>query len=484
MAAGAAAGLGQAPWGLWPGTLLALACVFALVARGRFPQRRRAAFGLGWALGAGYFTLTLHWIVQPFFVDIARHGWMAPFALVFMAGGLALFWGAAFAVARAMAPGAAGLPVALVLTWTGAEIARSLVFTGFPWALIGHVWIDTPLAQAAAVVGPHGLTLLTLGLAATAGMLARPGRVNPLRALPLLALPALWVALDPGPAVPGDGPLVRVVQPNVPQSEKWRIETVDAIIARMLALSAEDPPAALTVWPETAIPWLLDDAPDLMATAIEATRGAPLMTGVQRAEGARYFNSLAVIGPEGATLAVHDKAHLVPFGEYIPFGEWLRAFGIRGLAASEGGAYTAGPGLHPVDVPGIGPALPLICYEGIFAEEVNAAPGRARLMVLATNDAWFGTWAGPAQHFAQGRLRAIEQGLPMLRSANTGISGIIDARGRVIASLPLGQAGQVAAPLPPALAPTAYVAWGDRPVWLCLAGLALAGFVARRRAGS
>ena len=426
----------------------------------------------GWAVGVGYFALSLHWITQPFMVDAARDGWMAPFGLLFMAVGLAMFWAAAFGAARALGGG----KLALVTCWTAAEVARSLLFTGFPWALLGHVWIDTPLAQLAAFVGPHGLTLLTLGAAALIGCL-RLWSVAP------LVLAGIgWFALDPGPAPvqDPDAQIIRLVQPNIPQADKWNPDLVPLHFQRLLDLTATAPPVDLVIWPETAIPWLLDQAQDVLESSAMAARGAPLILGVQRREDGRYFNALALLDRVGRVTAVYDKSHLAPFGEYIPFGDLLDRFGIQGLASSQGGGFTAGAGLALVEVPGIGPVLPLICYEGIFAEEVNAVDGRARLMVLITNDAWFGTDSGPYQHFALARLRAIEQGLPLARVANTGVSGMIDAQGRVLGQIGLGQQGVLDMPLPVALPATVYARFGDSPV-LVLLTLLTATLIWRRQ---
>ena len=467
--------LGQAPWNLPGLTMAGLVLVFALPA-----PRVKAAFFNGWALGAGYFALALHWITQPFMVDAARDGWMAPFALVLMAGGLALFWGVAFGLARSLGFGRFG-DLALVVCWTGAEVARSLLFTGFPWALLGHIWIDTPLGQLAAFVGPHGLTLLTLGAAAVLA------RVRAWSVVPVLMAGVGWWALDPGPAPVPDpaAPLIRLVQPDVPQSEKWDPDLAQRNIQRMLALSAgqgESPPVAgLVIWPESSVPWVMDQAQSILQSAGQAAGGAPVILGIPRRAGDRYYNALALLDPTGTVSAFYDKTHLAPFGEYIPFGELLARFGIHGLAATEGGGWSAGTGLALIEVPGIGPVLPLICYEGIFAEEVNAVPGRARLMVLITNDAWFGTDSGPYQHFALARLRAIEQGLPLARVANTGISGMIDARGRVLGQIGLGEQGLLDLPLPVALPPTLYTKIGDWPVLVLLAFLTLGLFAVRRR---
>jgi apolipoprotein N-acyltransferase len=473
-ALGGLAGLGQTPWGLWPLTLAALAVAMRLLATE--PGWRRAAFA-GWAMGAGYFALTLHWIVQPFFVDAPRHGWMAPFALVFMALGMALFWAAAGGIAAALGRGKAGGragPWAMVAGLGAAEITRSLVLTGFPWALLGHVWIGTPLAQLAAFVGPHGLSLLTLALPAAALSLWSRKLWLP---LPLAVLAIGWVALDPGP-VPqsgAEGQVVRLIQPNARQESKWDPGMAETLFRRQLQLTASggegaDPARVpdLVVWPETAVQWLLEQSEDLLRDVAVAGRGAPVVLGIVRREEQRYFNSMVVVDRTGAVTGLYDKWHLVPFGEYVPLGEVMARFGIHGLAASQGGGYTPGEGPALIEVPGLGPAMPLICYEGIFAEEVNAAPARPRLLILITNDAWFGNWAGPAQHFAQARLRAIEQGLPLVRVANTGISGLIDPKGRVLGSLPLNVDGALDLPLPDAGPATLYAKLGDWPAIVLL----------------
>jgi apolipoprotein N-acyltransferase len=459
-------------------TLPALAGALSLA---RNATRPAQAFAGLWALGLGYFTITMHWIIEPFLVDAPRHGWMAPFALALMASGLALFWGLAGAFARWAGGGALALAVSLTL----AEIARAHAFTGLPWALAGHIWIDTPLARLAAIAGPHGLTLLTFALAAA---LAPPRATS---VLPLAASAAAWVALDPGPApAPAAGaPLIRLVQPNIPQDQKWDPALIPDHVARHLRLTAGPPgpdgtpaPApALVVWPETTLPYLLGDAAGLLAEATAAAGGAPLATGIARGEGGLYFNSLALTDATGRVAAVYDKHHLVPFGEYVPFGDWLGRFGIRGLAATDGGGWSRGPGPAVIEVPGLGTAMPLICYEGIFAEEVNAMPDRARLLLLVTNDAWFGRQVGPYQHLAQGRLRAIEQGLPMVRAANTGISALIDPHGRILGQIPLGAEGVLDLPLPAALPPTPYSRGGDAPLVFALLAAILALAMAARR---
>ena len=466
---GIAVGLGQAPLDLWWIAIPALAVSLLLIHPAAGARR---AFGGGFWLGLGYFGFTLRWIVSPFMVDPARDGWMAPFAVVLMAAGFAAFWGAAGWIAHRLAPRSL---LALALTLTGAEALRSLILTGFPWALLGHVWVDTGMAHLSASFGPHALTLMA---ALCAWGIARLVLDDWRGALPLvLALP--WLVLTPDTVAGTDGPPVRVVQPNAPQDEKWDPVKSRDFFNRSVGMTGAAPRPALVVWPGTSIAQLMNYAGEEVSAASDAASGVPLVVGINRAQGGLYYNALIRIGRGGVIEAIYDKAHLAPFGEYIPGGELLARVGITAFASSYGAGFSPG-GIQPLmDIPGVGPARALICYEGIFAEEIATAE-RPRLMILITNDAWFGKGAGPTQHLAQARLRAIEQGLPMVRSANTGISAIIDARGRIVEHIPLGETGFVDAPLPPARPATLYVRLGDWPVLVLLA-LALGGLAVRSR---
>jgi apolipoprotein N-acyltransferase len=471
--AGLMAAAGQAPLGWWwlalPGYGLALRLALADPAK---------AGRILWLAGVAHFAAALSWIVEPFLIEPLVHGWMAPFALAGMAGGMALFWGAAGLVAGRTRTGAAGLVVALTL----AEMARGVVLTGFPWALPGHVWIGHAPDQIAALAGQDALTLLTLLVAA--GLAA--WRPLPVAAAALAVAGAfgfgMWRLSVPEPA-PRDVTL-RLVQPNAEQHLKWDPERARAYFDRQIALTVAGERPDLTIWPETAVPYILEDYPQVADMIAEAGRGAPVALGVQRVEDRaggdwQIWNSLVVLGQGAAAgapaerLAVYDKHHLVPFGEYMPFGDlaydW---FGIRAFAAQVGGGYSAGTGPAILDLgPELGRVLPLICYEAVFPGDIRAAPGRADWMLQITNDAWFGVWTGPFQHFALARLRAVEQGLPLVRVANTGVTAVIDARGRVLAELPMGVADRLDAALPGALPATPYAEWGQIPVLVLLAGL-------------
>src|SRR6056297_4025261 len=465
---GALAGLGQAPWGLWPLSIAALAAIYALftVATGW----RRAAV-LGWAAGTGYFALSLSWIIEPFLVDVARHGWMAPFALFGLASGLALFWALAAGVAYAARGGALGLACVLTLT----EALRGTLFTGFPWAQPGHALIDTTLLPLASLAGSLGLTFALLATStALAALLTGPRLSGALGVAGFAALFAVAGQLPPAPQTPQDAPIIRLIQPNAPQHLKWDPTHIQTFFDRQMAFTSEPGQGGarpdLIVWPETAIPVLLNDALPTLSAIARAAQGTPVVLGLQRRDGLRLFNSLVALDATGHVTALYDKHHLVPFGEYIPYGDTLQKFGITAFAAQRGMGYSPGPGAQVIDLGALGRALPLICYEGVFPKDVRAAPGRADVMLLITNDAWFGRISGPYQHLAQARLRSAEQGLPMIRVANTGISAMIDARGRITTRIPLNTADWRDAPLPPAMPPTPYARMGDLPI---LGGLVL-----------
>ncbi|QYX58638.1 apolipoprotein N-acyltransferase [Roseovarius sp. SCSIO 43702] len=460
-------GTGQAPFSLW--WLAALAFVLLLWALSQPASRLRAAFWRGWIGGVGYFTATHFWIVDPFLVDPVRHGWMAPFAVLGIAGGMSLIWGTATLLAHWLAGEQRRIALALVPSFMLAEFFRAYALTGFPWSPIGSFWLETPVAQLAALGGVHGLTFLSLGLVAAMMAVSGRARVVAFVALALLVGGAwFWGAQrQAGGPQPTDH-LVRIVQPNAPQHLKWHPDHMIRFFERALDLTAEEGAAGrapdLVVWPETSVPALLDRAGAFVAEMSDAARGAPLIFGVQRNEGLLYYNSLAALTDEG--LQVYDKRHLVPFGEYVPFGDALGRLGITHLASAQGYGYAPGPWEQPLlDLGELGQGLPLICYEGIFPHDLRGFEGRADWSVLVTNDAWFGQLTMPYMHLDHARMRAIETGLPMIRAANTGISAMIDAQGAVTARLGLGETGYIDAILPGARPATPYARWGDWPLF-------------------
>ncbi|NJM83294.1 MAG: apolipoprotein N-acyltransferase, partial [Tabrizicola sp.] len=389
-------------------------------------------------------------------------------AVVLLSFGLALFWGGAAAVAAGAGRPAFGLAVTLSL----AELARGHLLTGFPWAMIGHVWIGTPVDQLASIGGPTALTLLTALVAAAPVAWGWRGAAASALVLALVAGGGFWRLALPLP--PDGGITLRLVQPNAEQALKWDAEKADIYLQRQLELTRAEPVADMTIWPETALPYLLEYSPEIAPMITDASGGRPVILGLQREAEGRFYNSLRVLEQDGIATEVYDKAHLVPFGEYVPFGDMIAdRFGITAFAAQAGNSYTAGPGPKVLNLGRFGKVLPLICYEAVFPEEVNAAPERADWILQITNDAWFGVWTGPFQHFAQARLRAVEQGLPLVRVANTGVTAVIDARGRVIKALPFGIVGALDTVLPGPLPATIYARFGETPMILLIAVLGL-----------
>jgi apolipoprotein N-acyltransferase len=459
---GAGIGTGQVPWSLLP---VSLAALFLAVWLFSSIENIKQAAWFGWALGMGYFAAFMFWIVEPFLVEPEIFGWMAPFALVFMVSGLALFWALGFGLAAALGRTRKRRLIALVFALGLAELMRSYVFTGFPWGLLGYIWLDTPVAQLASIIGPHGLGVLALGVVILPMMF--PNKLVGSGAF-LAGFAAIWGAGSLLLGQPGkladDAKTVRLIQPNATQQQKWDPEFAPVFFARQLGFTAakSDTPPDLVIWPEAAVTFWLGDEPEAQRLISEAApAGAQVIIGARRYEGRRIFNSMVALGQDGQPSAIYDKTHLVPFGEYVPFGGFLSRFGIYGLAAEDGAGFSAGDERNLLDLGALGKVVPLICYESIFPNLSRFTAERPDWILQITNDAWFGQLAGPQQHLAQARMRAIEQGLPFIRAANTGVSAVIDTKGRIIAQLGLGEAGFLDVKLPKADTVTLYNKTGD-----------------------
>ncbi|HEY7901766.1 MAG TPA: apolipoprotein N-acyltransferase [Caulobacteraceae bacterium] len=474
LAAGLAAGLAQPPFGLLPG-LLGYAALMVLLDEAPGP---RQAFGRGWLVGVGYFLVSLWWLFEPFQVDAAHQGWMAPFAVALVTAGMALFWGAAGAAYRWLAsPGWVRL-LLLAGVLSAFEWLRGHLLTGFPWDLPGETWVaGGAVSQFASVVGAYGLTWITLGVAAAPALLWRDRRAWPAVAVAAAVLIGLfgfgaW-RLAHAPAESPNAPRLRLVQANVNQASKYDPALFQSIVRRYVALTARPSavPASIVIWPEGAIPDALEDylAPGTwteQAIAGSLQPGQTLILGGYRTSKGGYFNSLAALRRSGTgfeLLGVYDKFRLVPFGEYIPLDSLAGRLGIKTMV-HVGDGFAAGPRPRPLALPGLPPFQPLICYEALYPgftrEGARAAGFRAAWIVNISNDAWFGATSGPLQHLNIASYRAIEEGLPMVRATPTGVSAVIDAFGRVRASLPEGGFGDLDAPLPAAIAPTPFTRFG------------------------
>jgi len=419
----------------------------------RFPRPVRAAAWRGFAFGFGQFLAGTFWVANAFLVNAQDYAWLLWMPLVLMPAGLALFPAAAAAL-FAVAPvrlGDAALRFALAFFL--AELARSTVLSGFPWNLPGHVWpAGGAVSQSAALIGATGLSFFTLHLAAAPAALAGTGalsaRLAPvaLAAMVFSLAGVFGVARLPAEPVAETETRLRLVVLDLPQAEK-RYENRDAILQRYLSLTAAPGLSEVdaVIWPEGAIPALLLREPGLLAEIAPVLQGGPpLLTGVTRLErqAARdqYFNSLAALGftPEGPRLlGVYDKARLVPFGETNPFRGLTERLGFDTLAQLASG-YDAGPGAAALQVGGVPPFAPLICYEVIFPRFASGLSEPEPVFLLnISNDSWFGHSSGPRQHYNQAAYRAIESGLPLIRAASSGVSGQADPYGRIKYEIPL-----------------------------------------------
>jgi apolipoprotein N-acyltransferase len=479
--AGVIAAFAQPPWGFVPG-LLGYGLMFVLADRA---ATRRQAFARSWQVGVAYFIVSLWWLAEPFQVDAKDQGWMAPFAVLFTAMFMALFWGAAGSAYRAL-KGRSPLRVLLFAAALSAfEWLRGHILTGFPWDLPGASWMaGGAMSQIASVVGIYGLTWLTIAAAAALFVIAERRAGLATAAVAILVVAGLFTfgaARLARPFPTPTGPLIRIVQADVRQETKYDKDAFASIVDRYVRLTAR--PAALrpdiVIWPEGAIPAAFDDylAPDTWtyrAIAGALTPGQTLILGGYRyGQGARdtasIYNTQAVVLRTANGLkmeAIYDKYRLVPFGEFMPLDSLASKLGIKALV-HVGDGFSAGPRPAPLAIPGLPTMQPLICYEALYSGFTRAGALRSQLraawIVNISNDAWFGTGIGPRQHLNLASYRAIEEGLPMVRATPTGISGVIDARGRLIPGEFLGEGamGVIDARLPPALKPTLFDVWGD-----------------------
>ena len=502
-AAGLLGSLALPPWYIWPALPVAfslLVWVLDKVAHSEpaTARRYRAAALVGWCFGFGWFVYSLSWVTEAFRVDAAIFAWMIPIVLTLLPAGLALFWAAATATAVRRWRSDAGGILVLVAALSVTEWLRGHLFTGFPWNLPGYVTgASDALAQTASVVGIYGLTTLVLLWSMLPVMLWRPGGTPSYRLAGLsIAVLALcfslggWRLATPGPGS-YDDITVSIVQASIPQSIKWQRDRRADILSRYLELTARTaandvPGHHIFVWPETALPYLVAELPGLRhRVGAELPADSFLVLGAIRREqtatasdtSMRVFNSILVIDGNGDVTATYDKRRLVPFGEFLPFEDILGPLGLRKLVPVPL-SFSAGKTTVPISIAGLPSFAPLVCYEAIFPLSMPASGLRAKWIVNVTNDAWFGTSAGPAQHFEQARFRAIEEGLPLIRAANTGISAIIDARGKVLKRLDTGAIGILTAPLPRPVSTTFYGRFGDlfyALLVVSLLGVAVAG---------
>ncbi len=498
-AAGALCVLAMAPFFVWPimfVTFPALIWVLDAVCFREgdaeeplvtFRRRLLHAGFIGWAFGFGFFLASIYWVGYAFYVDAERHAVLMPFAVAGLSAGLAFFYAGATVLAAAMWRRGYARFFAFAFAFFCADVARGYLLTGFPWNLFGEALAaNAPHMQAAAYIGVYGLTLAALLIfPAPAALIAAPeARHARLWAPILLGVVALagsyafGVYRLPGSWGEVEGTRVRIVQPNIPQQERWKPENQSWIFRNLISLSrsgvnGEDVSAFThVIWPESALPFFLAYNNEIASTQVRdilaalIPPNATFIVGAERREGLfpvedrytlnRVYNSLFVLGEGAKIRSIYDKVHLVPFGEYVPLAGVMTALGMRAFSHLLRGFDEGQSQASAIRTPQAPDFLPLICYEIIFPGRVADLRERPGWFVNVTNDAWFGKSTGPYQHLHQARIRATEEGLPVMRAANTGISAVIDPFGRVIAQLGLGEAGVIDHGLPKAIPATFY----------------------------
>jgi apolipoprotein N-acyltransferase len=504
LVAGALSALAMAPINAWPVLFLTFPVAVWLIdgaGAGRWRGVPAAAMSGFW-FGLGYFVAGLYWIGYAFLVDAPTFAWLMPFAVVGLPAYLALFTAAGFGLARLLWTRDASRLLALAISLTVTEWLRGHLLSGFPWNSFGYA-LSEPLglAQTASLVGLWGMTFLSVAIFASPAVLidgssrGRKPWLAPVAALVLLAAMAVFgaVRLSLQPTLLSKVKL-RIMQPNLQQDVKFNYAAKAEVMQKYLTLSdrASGPQSTgvrdtqILIWPESAFPFFLTREADAMAQIAELLpKGTVLITGSVRAPDlppgvriTRAYNSIYVIDHDGSVLQVYDKLHLVPFGEYLPFQDWMEKLGFVQLTRVQGG-FIPGTRRRTMEIPDAPRALPLICYEAIFPGDIAARDDRPGWIINLTNDGWFGISTGPYQHLQQARLRAVEEGLPVVRAANTGISAVIDPSGRIVAQLGLGIEGVLDANLPQALPPTIYARIKDIPAAVIMAAALL--LVIRRR---
>jgi apolipoprotein N-acyltransferase len=473
--------------------------------------RPLAATLLGWFFAFGYFVAGIYWVANALLSVSAAFGWLLPFAIAGAVGGLsallAVFPALAVGLARILWPAGPARLFVLAICWTLFEWLRGWVLTGFPWNLVGTCWaFSDAMNQFAVLAGIWGLSLVTIIVAGLPALfvdwsghssagdarIRRSPSAVVCFASGLVLLLAIWIGGSirlSGASVPIVPDVrLRLVQANVSPVDKGTANRGADVLDRHLRLTTQTPgydKITHVIWPETAEPFPLERFPDVrMAVAAAAPQSGALITGVLRTDSAdgewkEIWNSMAVVDRSSQIVGSYDKFHLVPFGEYVPLHRFLPFVSKFTPGIMD---FSAGPGPRTLRLPGLPPVGPLICYEAIFPGQVLDRGDRPHWLLNITNDGWYGISAGPYQHFVSARLRAVEEGLPVVRAANTGISGVVDPYGRVLARTELGETTVLDVELPqPLRGLTPYARWGDAAMAVLLALVTLAALVAWRR---
>ncbi len=508
LVAGALAAAALPPVYALPALIVSFSGLVLLVDR---TPRPIAAIGLGWCFAFGYFVAGIYWVANALLAVSSAFGWLLPFAIAGAVGGLsallASFPALAVGLARTLWPVGPARILVLAIFWTLFEWLRGWVLTGFPWNLLGYSWaFSDGMNQLAALTGIWGLSLITVVVAALPALLvdwdgrrstsdaprqrtsAAVACIVAGSALLLAIWAAGWYRLSGATDRTVPEVRLRLVQGNVDPTDKGSADRGADVLRRHLRLTEETPgydQITHVIWSETAEPFPLERFPDVrMAVAAVAPANGLLMTGVLRTDPPNgqvkeVWNSMAALDRTGQVVGGYDKFHLVPFGEYVPLH---RVFPFISKFTPGIMDFSAGPGPRTLRLPGLPPVGPLICYEAIFPGQVIDDGDRPQWLLNITNDGWYGISAGPYQHFASARLRAVEEGLPVVRAANTGISGVVDPFGRIVAQTRLGETTVLDVDLPQPLQDlTPYARWGDAVTAVLLAIVSLLALAVWRR---
>jgi len=503
-ASGILASLALPPAGLWPSLFIAFPALVllldtinrqAIFKAGSATRKFRAAFACGWWFGFGFFIVSLYWVGASFLVEADKFAVLLPLAVVALPAGLAVFWGLASGVSILLWKPNFYRLLILAVALTSAEWLRGHIFTGFPWNTIGYAGASmSGVEQLAAFTGLYGVSFFVLICAfAPVPIFSRSTKQSDyiLSGILLATLLGVWFAgyqraNSDTHSILATAPLIRVVQPNIDQKKKWNRAFQQKNIDKYFQMSLAGPQnnmaglkgVDIVIWPESALPALFDENQQLKnRVASLLPENTLLLMGALRREqrplegGKRkFFNSILAVNSDGRIDGVYNKFHLVPFGEYLPGEKWLAPLGFRKVVAIPA-SFSTGPGPQTLKIARFPAFSPLICYEIIFPSQIVDQNNRPDWIVNVTNDGWFGKTAGPHQHLTQARFRAIEQGLPIVRAANTGISAAINPYGKITKSLPLGRAGvfdlRLAKPLPK----TFYARYGDLAALIQIIGM-------------
>ncbi|WP_203291168.1 apolipoprotein N-acyltransferase [Maricaulis parjimensis] len=500
--AGAVSALSMAPLHFWPALMAGLCLLLWSFDGARRTNRPlRSALMRGFLFGFGFFLAGTFWIAFAFFTRGPGYGALVPIALPGFAALLAIFWGLAGVLYVSIAQRSEWRVLVFAAVITLSEGLRGHLFGGLPWNLPAYTWSAGGLvSQSAAWAGVYGLTFLTVYMLA-APAVAFGSRFRVTRFMPLMAAGAMALVLvcfgalrlSAMPDALQPDVRIRLVEAGLSQAEKWGPEGGEIARDRYLELTGEPGLDAVShvVWPEGALPiFMLEDGDTLGRIGEALDGGQILIAGVNRRarleSGAAYYNSLAVMRFASGSPRVeglYDKVRLTPFGEMVPMSWFLSLIGFDEFTRYQ---FTPGPAASVLELTGAPPMMPLICYEAIFPGFVRDMPDRPAWLLNVSNDAWFGATAGPQQHFNQARYRSIETGLPMVRSASRGVSGVVDAAGRARVEVAPDVTGVTDVSLPVAVQAPPYMIWGDWPAWLAslitIAAVLFQRHIGRRRA--